>query len=63
MLLMMFLLCFVKTTVGGEGFKFMVDHLLIGKDYVTQLQKLIESLHYILTKKEINCWNVLVKNM
>lgn len=29
----------------------MVDHLLIEKDCVTQLQKLIESLHYTMTKK------------
>ncbi len=44
-------LCCVKTTtnIGGEGFKLMVEHLLIEKDCVTQLQKLIESLHYTMT--------------
>jgi hypothetical protein len=31
----------------------MVDHLLIEKDCVTQLQKLILSLHYTMTKIKI----------
>jgi len=31
----------------------MVEHLLIEKDCVTQLQKLIESLHYTMTKIKI----------
>jgi hypothetical protein len=46
----MFLCVKTTTNIGGKAFELMVDHLLIEKDCVTQLQKLIESLHYTVMK-------------